>query len=159
VTQAEDGAEDGRDAVIGEWQLVSWTGVDAAGERVSHGGDSPSGELIYLASGRMAVQIQHQGRERFGSRDWTAGTPDERAAAFATYNAYCGTFSLPEPGVVVHHVELAIHPDQAGMDKRREYTLTGDDLVLTTQKVMTASGAATSELSWRRRESRATSGA
>jgi hypothetical protein len=148
-----NGAEQDRDALIGEWQLVAWTGVDLAGERVSHGGDSPSGELIYLASGRMAVQVQHQGRERFGSRSWDAGTQIERAGAYSTYNAYCGTFSLPEPGVIVHHVELSIHPDQAGMDKRREYTLSGDDLVLSTQKVTTATGSATSELSWRRRES------
>ena len=72
-------------------------------------------------------------------------------AAYSAYNAYCGTYSLPEPGVVVHHVELAIHPDQPGMDKRREYVLEGDELVLRTQDVDTAGGPATSELRWRRR--------
>jgi hypothetical protein len=140
-----------RERLLGEWTLVSWTGLGPEGEPVEHGGSSPSGELIYLASGRMAVQIQHAGREPFGSRDWQAGTERERASAYETYNAYCGTFSLPDPGVVVHHVELAIHPDHAGMDKRREYTLAGGELVLRTQKVATAAGMASSELKWRRR--------
>ena len=140
-----------RETLLGEWTLVAWTGIDAEGDRVHHGGESPSGELIYLPSGRMAVQIQHSGRDRFGSRDWSAGATDERVAAYTTYNAYCGTFSLPERGVVVHHVELAIHPDQPGMDKRREYVLDGAELLLRTQDVETAAGPASSELRWRRR--------
>ena len=137
--------------LVGEWTLVSWTGVDADGARVTHGGPSPSGELIYLESGRMAVQIQHDGRTPFGSTDWSSGSEAERAAAYATYNAYCGTYSLPEPGVVVHHVELAIHPDHPGMDKRREFQLDEDELTLRTQDVDTPTGPATSELVWRRR--------
>ncbi|MDX6586647.1 MAG: hypothetical protein QOI31_1120 [Solirubrobacterales bacterium] len=140
-----------RAQLLGEWTLVSWTGIDGQGERVSHGGARPAGELIYLESGRMAVQIQHDAREAFGSREWSAGTGEERAAAYATYNAYCGTFSVPEPGVVVHHVELAIHPDHPGMDKRREFELNGDELTLRTQDVETPEGPATSELVWRRR--------
>jgi hypothetical protein len=137
--------------LLGEWTLVSWSGADAQGERVSHGGANPTGELIYLESGRMAVQIQHANRPVFGSADWSAGTEVERAGAYATYNAYCGTFSVPEPGVVVHHVELAIHPDHPGMDKRREFELDGDELTLRTQDVDTPEGPATSELVWRRR--------
>ena len=140
-----------REDLLGEWTLVSWAGFDGDGSRVEHGGGSPRGELIYLPSGRMAVQIEHSNRDRFGSTDWTAGDPGERASAFSTYNAYCGTWSLPEPGVVAHHVELAIHPDQAGMEKRREYVLRGDELTLRTQAVETPDGPATSELVWRRR--------
>lgn len=139
-------------ALIGHWSLESWTGVDAGGNPVSHGGDAPRGDLIYLESGRMAVQIQSDGRDLFGSTDLEAGTATERAIAYSTYNAYCGTFSVPEPGVVVHHVELALHPDQPGMDKRREYELEGDALTLKTQAVETETGPATSELRWRRRE-------
>jgi len=140
-----------REALLGEWTLTSWSGVDERGRRVEHGGGEARGELVYLPSGRMAVQIQHAGREGFGSRDWSAGDQAERARAYSTYNAYCGTFSLPEPGVVVHHVELAIHPDQPGMDKRREYVLDGDELILRTQAVDTPGGPASSELRWRRR--------
>ena len=141
-----------RDHLIGEWTLTSWTGATRDGARIEHGGGSPRGELVYLHSGRMAVQIEHSGRRRFGSTDWAAGDGDERAAAFATFNAYCGTWSLPEPGVVAHHVELAIHPDHAGMEKRREYDLRGDELTLRTQDVETSGGPATSELAWRRRK-------
>jgi lipocalin-like protein len=145
------GTDADRERLLGEWTLVSWTGIDGEGDAVKHGGDSPTGELIYLPSGRVSVQIQHSGRGTFGSREWTAGDESERAAAYSTYNAYCGTFSLPEPGVVVHHVEQSIHPDQPGMDKRRDYALAGDELVLRTQAVQTPNGPASSELRWRRR--------
>jgi hypothetical protein len=140
-----------REDLIGEWTLVAWQGIAADGSKVGHGGGSPRGELVYLPSGRMAVQIQHDDREGFGSIEWTAGTQAERAAAFSTYNAYCGTFSVPEEGVVIHHVELAIHPDQVGMDKRREFSFDEGELTLRTQDVETAAGPASSVLRWRRR--------
>jgi hypothetical protein len=141
------------DELHGHWTLESWTGVDGDGRSVSHGGDEPRGDLIYLPSGRMAVQIQSDGRDPFGSRDLNAGSATERAIAYSTYNAYCGTFSVPEPGVVIHHVELSIHPDQPGMDKRRPYDLDGDVLTLHTQALETENGPATSELRWRRSDS------
>lgn len=139
-------------ALLGRWSLVSWSGVDASGSAVRHGGEHPRGELIYLASGRMAVQIQSDGRPTFGSRELDAGTVRLQAAAYRTYNAYAGTFSVPEPGIVVHHLELAIHPDQIGMDKRRAYRLTGDTLELETQPVAHGDGTASSILKWKREE-------
>jgi len=139
-------------ALLGHWSLVAWTGEVEGGEHVAHGGDDPRGDLIYLPSGRMTVQIQPAGRARFGSRELDAGTATERAIAYSTYNAYCGTFTVPEPGVVVHHVELALHPDQPGMDKRREFVLDGDELTLHTQPIAVDGSMATSELHWRRRD-------
>lgn len=134
----------------GHWRLVSWTGVGADGDRVDHGGPSPRGDLIYLASGRMAVQISYDERPSLGSRDLDAGDEAGKAAAYDTYNAYCGSWSVPRDGVIVHHVELALHPDQPGMDKERPFELHGDELVLQTQPVATPRGEATSVLRWRR---------
>jgi hypothetical protein len=137
--------------LLGHWRLTGWTGETEAGERVEPGGRDPSGDLIYLPTGRMAVQIAHGGRERFGSRDLEAGDESRRAAAYGTYIAYAGTFSVPEPGTVVHHVAQALHPDQPGMDKRRAYELEGDSLRLWTQPVAVAGEMASSELLWTRR--------
>ena len=131
--------------------LEAWTGEDAAGAPVAHGGAAPSGDLVYLPSGRMAVQISYDGRVPLGSRDLAAGDDAGQAAAYRTYNAYAGRFSVPEPETVVHHVEQALHPDQAGMDKRRSYRLDGDVLTLRTQPVVTAGSEASSVLRWRRR--------
>jgi hypothetical protein len=99
----------------------------------------------------MAVQISHDGRESLGSRELDAGEDAGQAGAYRTYIAYAGRFSVPEPGVVVHHVEQALHPDQAGMDKRRRYALDGDLLTLRTQPVAAAGATASSVLRWRRR--------
>ncbi len=137
--------------LLGHWELVSWSGTTASGEEIAHGGPAPAGDLIYLASGRMAVQISNDEREPLGSRDLEAGDDPGQAAAYRSYNAYAGTFSILEPGVVVHHVEIALHPDQPGMEKRRDYELHGDYLTLRTQPVRTADGEASSVLRWRRR--------
>jgi lipocalin-like protein len=99
----------------------------------------------------MAVQISYDGRRSLGSPDLAAGDDGGQAAAYRTYNAYAGRFSVPEPGVVVHHVEQALHPDQTGIDKRRTYRLDGDVLTLRTQPVVTAGSEASSVLRWRRR--------
>jgi hypothetical protein len=138
------------DDLTGRWSLRAWHGELADGTAVRHGGDRPRGELIYLPGGRMAVQICHDERERFGSRDLEAGEERGRADAFSTYIAYAGRYSLPEPGVVVHHVEIALHPDQAGMDKRRRYRLEGERLVLETQRVRHEDEPASSLLEWER---------
>lgn len=154
-SEAADGGEDAPAPgaeLIGHWALESWDGETAAGERVLHGGPTPRGDLIYLPSGRMAVQIAHDDRERFGSRDLDAGGEAGQAAAYRTYIAYAGRFSVPEPGIVVHHVEQALHPDQPGMDKRRAYRLEGDRLTLRTQPVAAAGVEADSVLRWRRRD-------
>lgn len=138
-------------ALHGHWRLVGWDGVDEAGDEVRHGGQNPTGDLIYLPSGRMAVQVQHDGRPSLGSSELHAGDREGWAEAYRSYIAYAGTWSVPEEGVVVHHVEVALHPDQAGIDKRRSFTLDGDDLALETQRVrLEGGGDATSILRWRR---------
>ncbi len=138
--------------LLGRWRLVGWAGATGAGEPVEHGGERPAGVLIYLPSGRMAVQIQRDGRAKFGSADFDAGSEPLQAAAYRSYIAYAGRFTLPEPGIVVHHVEQALHPDQVGTQKRREYTLDGDDLTLSTQPIRFDGEPASSVLSWRREE-------
>lgn len=137
--------------LLGHWRLTAWTGETDAGARIAHGGPEPRGDLIYLPTGRMAVQIADDRRTPLGSRDLDAGDDPLQAAAYRSYNAYAGRFSVPEPGIVVHHVEQALHPDQPGMDKRRAYSLEGDRLTLWTQPVVTAGGEATSRLEWHRR--------
>lgn len=138
--------------LFGRWSLVGWEGRDGSGGRVAHGGQRPRGDLIYLPTGRMAVQIMWDDRRLLGSTELEAGSEAARAAAMSTYIAYAGRFSIPSEGVVVHHVELCLRPDQVGIDKRREYTLEGDELTLRTQPVRSNGSPASSELRWQRTE-------
>lgn len=137
--------------LVGRWELVSWGGLDEQGEPVAHGGNHPRGELIYRADGRMAVQISSDHRPVFGSLDLDAGDEEQKVAAYDTYNAYSGRWKV-EGDEVVHMVEIALQPDQAGMIKRRPLTLSedGDELTLQTQPVRIDGGEASSFLRWRR---------
>ena len=123
--------------LVGHWRLAEWSGRTASGECVRHGGDQPSGDLIYLESGHMAVQIQFD-VER------SEQPPSD------TYLAYCGRWEIREPGTIVHCVELALHPDNVGIEKVRPYALEGDQLVLETQPLDTGEGLASSVIRWRR---------
>ncbi len=82
----------------------------------------------------MAVQIQYGRRPSLGSQ---TSSGDEAGRAATTPTTPCGTWSVPRDGVIVHHVELALHPDQPGMDKERPFELAGDELTLHTQPVAT----------------------
>jgi hypothetical protein len=54
-------------------------------------------------------------------------------AAYAGYNAYCGTFvvHLAEESVS-HHLECSLYPNRVGTELRRRYAFTDNRLILTT---------------------------
>ena len=138
--------------LFGRWTLVAWEGRVESGALVAHGGERPRGDLIYLPTDLMAVQIMWDERRPLGSTELEAGSEAARAAAMSTYIAYAGRFSIPSEGIVIHHVEICLRPDQVGIDKRREYTLDGDELTLRTQPVRSNGSPASSELRWQRSE-------
>jgi hypothetical protein len=98
----------------------------------------------------MSAQIMRPDRPKFGSASFTAGTPQEKIAAFDGYIGYYGTFSVNETEhVVVHHVEASIFPNWVGSDQRRLYEFSGDQLIL---RAVNASGGPGTEsrLVWER---------
>ena len=105
---------------VGAWKLVDIIG-DAAG-RPSHY-DHPTGMIIYLPSGRMAVQIAATNhRQKFAP--FTVGTisatDQEKAAAFDSYTAYYGTYTIDaQAGTITHHLESSVVPGRAGNDNVR----------------------------------------
>lgn len=126
--------------LVGAWSLVSVTAKAADGEERLPFGDKPAGQLLYAASGHMALVLMRTGRPKFASGDSLAGTPDEIRQAFEGLEAYAGTCEADlDDGSLLHHALVCRFPNWEGGTQFRFFTLTQGTLVLSTPP-MTAAG-------------------
>jgi hypothetical protein len=127
-------------ALVGAWRLVSWTIEYPASGRVTQPfGAVPEGLLVYSADGHMSAAMQRPGRARLSRADPNAVGDAEKAAAFAGYLQYSGTWSVAD-GDVVHAVELAMNPNLIGTRQVRHVLLEGDRLELGAVEPLEAPG-------------------
>lgn len=136
--------------LVGAWDLVSWEfAVD--GDPRPHGfGDAVTGQLLYLADGRMSAILSDPGRARLSAEPLAAAPEHERAEAARAYVSYGGPWSV-RGDQVVHHVAFCLLPNWVGTDLVRTVSWAGADLVLSTAPELDAKGrTVTNRLVWRR---------
>lgn len=145
VHGASASAADVKARLIGSWRLVSWIAFDEKG--TSRPGSYDTGQVIYDASGQMSAHLM-----RASGRKAAAPTSDaERVAAYNSYLAYYGPFTIDEArGSVVHHVRGSSLPHWVGTDQVRYYTLSDNDKRL--QLAVKNGERVTQLLSWERVE-------
>ena len=140
------------DGLVGRWRLVSWSSRADDGTVTHPLGERAEGSLIYTAGGWVSVHLAEADRASLQTVDPLRGSTDaERAAAYSTYSAYCGTYQV-EGEAVVHHVLMSLFPNWVGTELRRQVELSGDDLVLRTSPQRASKNLASHELHWRREE-------
>src|SRR5712671_1987362 len=92
------------DAVVGTWELVSYTEVDNDGGPSTHPlGPDALGLIMYTTDGYMSAQIMRPDRPAYDRPETGGGTPEQAEAAAAGYLAYSGPFSVDENTGVLHH--------------------------------------------------------
>jgi hypothetical protein len=112
---------------IGTWRLVSIVND----LRPADPNDPPTGIIMYDATGLMAVQIVRNAKRPAFANGASQASIEEKAAAFGTYTAYYGPFSVdPVAGTVTHHMEGSTTPGQIGHDNVRYYEFKGNRLIL-----------------------------
>ncbi len=105
----------------------------ADGKRTFPLGEDAVGMAIYLPNGRVSIQFMKRDRPRFKSGDAWRGTLEEERAAFESYFAYAGRYTLDaQRSTVTHHIEISSVPDYVGTDLQRTFTLAGNRLTLRT---------------------------
>jgi hypothetical protein len=118
---------------VGAWRLISVEG-NPPGRPGRF--DRPTGQLIYDASGRMSAQVVARAdRKPFApyNQGTTSATTEEKAAAFDTYLAYFGTYTVDaKAGTVTHHLEDSLVPGRQGTDNVRWFEFQGDDRIVLT---------------------------
>lgn len=127
----KDSAANSKSAIakklMGTWKLVEFAGI-IDGQPVT---PLNAGRLTYDASGQVSLHMMVQERPKFASDKKRQSTKDEAKAAFDGYVAYFGRYRVNEAdGVVIHHIEGSIFPNEIGNESVRFYELSGDRLIL-----------------------------
>ena len=127
------------DQLIGSWTLVSRQTTSPDGHILADPGlaATPKGVLIYDRSGHVAAQLSRSGRtvqmleSECADITKVKGTNDT-AQTVLGYDAYFGTFTVDvQKGIVTHHLESALFPEDIGKSITRHFVLSGDTLTIT----------------------------
>ena len=119
-------------AVLGTWELVSYTAEENDGGPVTYPlGPDALGLIMYTGDGYMSAQIMRRDRPAFDRPETDGGTREQAAAAAAGYLAYSGPFTVDESTGVVHHeVTVSLLPNWLNGTQLRQSKLDGDHLTL-----------------------------
>jgi hypothetical protein len=140
-------------AVAGRWELLECRSVDDDGAVTGWPlGEHPRGLVIYTPGGWMSGQLAATDRPTVEGDDPLGGPPDQRAAAYSSYLAYWGRYTIAGDRII-HHVDGSMVPGWAGLEQVRYFSLSGDVLVLRTPPMRLAGATTVGELTWRRAES------
>lgn len=139
------------DPLVGGWRLRAWVSVADDGGEARPMGDAPDGLLVYAADGTMVGIMGPGDRPRFGTDDVMGGTADEQAAAFASFIAYGGRYTV-DGDTVTHTVETSLFPDWVGTQQRRRFVLSqdGQTLTLTSPPIVLGGTRRIQRLTWSR---------
>ena len=135
--------------LIGTWRLVGmYKNVEGGGrEPPAAGWRDGKGYLIYTPDGRMFGMLSERVRAPIGYPDIDDA---KRIDAHKSMVAYTGRYDF-RGDHVLHHVDLSWIPDWEGGDQRREVSLDGDRLTLTTPHGRRPAGSMASfSLEWQR---------
>lgn len=112
-------------------------------------GSAPQGILIYDSHGNMAAQVAQGHRRPFQIADRKAGSDEETRAAFESYQAYSGRYTIDaQEHVVIHTVTQALLPNWVGTEQRRHYTFKDGKLILRTTPMTVGGQRISGTLTW-----------
>lgn len=110
-----------RAPIVGIWRLVSFEReYQATGEREYPMGKTPTGYLLFLPEGRMAVVITGEGRK-------APTTDQDRAGLFNSLVAYTGGYRV-DGDKWITTVDVSSIPAWVGTEQTRSFRVTSDRL-------------------------------
>jgi len=117
-----------KESLVGTWKLVSSERHAENGEIIYPFGRDAIGQLMYDDKGFMSVNVTSKNRPGFS---YYEGAPEEIKAAFESYLAYFGTYTVDEAkNEVVHHIVGHLQPHVIGTDILRYVEFSGKRLIL-----------------------------
>jgi Lipocalin-like domain len=114
-------------------------------------GPNPVGSLVYTDGGWMSAHLAAGDRAALPADDVAGGSESDRAAAYSSYFAYCGTYVI-RGDTIVHHVAMSLMPNWVGTDQTRFFEFSGDDLLLRTPPIEVQGRTLVNDFRWRREE-------
>jgi hypothetical protein len=135
-------AQTGKD-VVGSWDYVSADTVSPDGKRSPTFGPNPKGIVIFEANGRYALIVTRADHLKFASNNRLQGTPEENKAVVQGSISHFGTYAVNEADkTITFHIQTSTFPNWDGMDQKRPFTLSGDELKYTVPAASGGGGTA-----------------
>ena len=119
--------------IVGTWAYVSVDIVRPDGTRVPLFGPNPSGLAIFESNGRYLLLTARADRPKFASNNRNNGTVEENKAVVQGSIAHFGRYVVNEADkTLVFQIETSTFPNWNGVEQKRPFTLTEDELKWTT---------------------------
>jgi hypothetical protein len=110
-----------RNVLVGSWRLASFEReYQTTGEREYPMGNTPTGYIMFLTEGRMAVVITGEGRK-------APATDQDRAGLFNSLVAYTGSYRV-DGDKWITTVDVSANPAWVGTEQIRTFQMTGNRL-------------------------------
>jgi hypothetical protein len=133
--------------LAGTWTLVSSV-TEQDGNKTDTFGPHPKGILMVDANGRYVLTLVRAGLPKVASNNRTTATPEENKAIVQGSLTHFGTVSVNAADkTLTFKIETATFPNFDGIEQKRPFTVTGDELKYT---VPAASGGGTVTTVWKR---------
>lgn len=122
-----------REQLIGTWTYVSVDIVRSDGSRNPLFGPNPSGLAMFDSNGRYLLMTARSDQPKFASNNRNGGTAEENKAVVQGSIAHFGNYSLNEADMTItFHIETSTFPNWNGVEQKRPFTLTANELKWTT---------------------------
>ncbi len=130
--------------LAGAWTYVTVDAVRADGSRTPMYGPNPHGLVIFDGHGHYALVNSRADLPKYVSNDRMKGTVEEYKATVQGSIAHFGTYTINEADkTITFHIDTSTYPNWNGVEQRRPFVLSDDDLKWTTPA---ASGGGSGEV-------------
>jgi hypothetical protein len=130
--------------IAGAWTYVTVDSVRLDGSRMPMYGPSPQGLVIFDGHGHYALVNSRADLPKYSSNDRMKGTDEEYKSIAQGSIAHFGTYTVNEADkTITFHIDTSTFPNWNGVEQRRPFVLSGDDLRWTTPA---ASGGGSGEI-------------
>jgi hypothetical protein len=124
------------------WRLISGR-IEREGKKVHLTAPPLQGFLVFDSRNHFLIMITRSGPAKSSSNAGQAGNPGGNKAALQRSVACFGTYSINDADHTINvHIEGSTFPKWIGSDQKREFTLTGDKLTLTSSTLSGGTGIA-----------------
>jgi hypothetical protein len=133
-----------KDQIVGTWVYASVDIVRPDGSREPLFGPNPKGLATFDAAGHYILMTSRAGLAKFASPNRMEASAEENKAVVQGSIAHFGRYTVDEATrTLTFHIETSTFPNWNGVDQKRPFTISGDEL---TWKTPASTGAGTAEV-------------
>jgi hypothetical protein len=113
----------------GTWEYKAVDNIRPDGSRVPLFGPNPQGRVAFDANGNYILMTSREGLPKFASGDRNRGTSEEYKAIGQGAIAHFGKYEVNEAEkTITFHIEASTFPNWNGVDQKRPFSISGDEL-------------------------------